>query len=219
MLGFMQETVLPLGKDSPFAALVPELSSLSLVVSKLLGITEKSGSVLGHFPFESFPGLGNSSNRFGFAPTPDSFCLFASNGKGNKPTSGPAGNYGSGPSTPYYSGSSPAPYYNGNYNGYGSYGHYDTINLQGPAPSATFPYGLPPQLAYLLDIFGAELHCLLGPLLPASAPPFPVFLEVRALSTCLSCQHVVDVTCPCCRSATSSYINTPPGTLTAPLWF
>lgn len=177
-----QDSIVPLGAGSPFATILPQIASLNSIVTTILNLVENS-AVLGHFPFESFPDLGKSANRFGFAPTNDSFCLFASNGKGTKPSAAApaqaptAGGYPS-PGKPSYAPYSPTPYYNGFYNGYGGYGHYSVVDLRGAAPNAKFPYGLPPQLATILDVFGAELHCLLGPLLPESAPPFPVFLEV-----------------------------------------
>lgn len=175
------ETTVPLGAESAYAVTLPEVASLNSLLTTVLELVEKS-AVVGHFPVDSFPDLGEIANRFGFAPTNDSFCLFVSNTKSPSaiPTSPSTAGYYAGPSTPYYGGgySTPLPYYNGNYNGYGGYGHYHVVDLTGPKPDSVFPYGLPPQLAYLLNIIGAELKCILGPLLPASAPPFAVFLEV-----------------------------------------
>lgn len=84
-----QDSVVPLTNGSDQVVNLPRLGSLGTVLGKLSQLVDQS-SVLGHFPYESFPDLGTVSNRFGFAPTNDSFCLFASNGKGSQPTVTPS---------------------------------------------------------------------------------------------------------------------------------
>ena len=62
------------------------------------------------------------------------------------------------------------------------------MDLTGPVPETSFPFGMPGPLADLVGMLGAELDCLLAPMLPKTAPNFAVFIEVR--NAC-SAQHDV----------------------------
>ena len=153
------------------SVVLPDISDLTTVMAALAETA--SGSSTGMFPANLFPEL--NATRYGFSPTADSFCLFhvpKTGGKTPKMPASSSGSYG-------YGGT-----YGGGYGGYipGSYSYggtyYDVIDLTGSTPSTAFPTGLPAALTQLVDLLGAELDCMLGPVLPGTAPSFAAFVEV-----------------------------------------
>ena len=171
----LQETTVPI--TASHSITLPSITDLPTVMGALAEMA--SGSSTGMFPANLFPEL--NATRYGFSPTEDSFCMFHVPKTGGKtptmPASGKGGAYGYGTYGGGYGG-----YIPGSYSAYGT--HYDVIDLTGSGPNPAFPSGLPAPLAQLVQILGAELECLLAPVLPGSAPSFAVFIEVLP-STCL----------------------------------
>ena len=156
------------------SVVLPSVTDLPTVMAALAEMA--SGSSTGMFPANLFPGM--NATRYGFSPTEDSFCMFHVPKTGGKtpqmPGSG-SGAYGYGSHSGTYGGGYGG-YIPGSYSAYGT--HYDVVDLTGPTPTPNFPYGLPGPLAQLVQMLGAELDCLLAPVLPGSAPNFAVFIEV-----------------------------------------